>query len=173
MNTVVRIAGLGKAGGIGKAAVTLVLIVVVQGILAHRLQVFSHFDLPLIYCVYYGFTLGRPTASVFIGSILGLLQDSLSGAPLGTNGFSKTVICVAAASAGLKFKVDQGITRITALFFFTFLDVLLVTILGLTFGGTTQSLDGEKLGGLLLAGTFNTLLGLIMFGYHDRHGNAA
>jgi rod shape-determining protein MreD len=167
---------IGRARGIGrfgKSAATLILIVAIQGILAYRLQVFSNFDLPLIYCVYYGFTRGRPMASVFIGSGLGLLQDSLSGGSLGVNGFSKTLICFAAASAGLKFKVDQGITRIAALFLLTFVDGLVVTILGLTFGGATEYFSDGGLGELVLSGAFNTLLGLIMFGYHDRFGNAA
>jgi len=164
---------IGRLGSIGKIAITLIAVVVVQGILAFRFRVFGYFDLPLIYCVYYGFTLGRPLASTFIGSILGLLQDSLSGAPMGTNGFSKTVICFLAASAGLKFNVDQGITRIVALFLFTFGDGLLVTILNLTVGGGGQPLYGRRLWDLLISGVFNTLLGLIMFGYHDRFGNAA
>src|SRR5215204_7438146 len=99
-----------KAGSLGVTVVTVIAIVIVQGILAYRFQVFGYFDLPLIYCVYYGFTLNRPMASVFIGSILGLMQDSLSGAAMGTNGFSKTVLCFAAASTSLKFNVDQGIT---------------------------------------------------------------
>jgi rod shape-determining protein MreD len=122
---------------------------VAQGILAYRFRVFGYFDLPLIYCVYYGFTLNRPMASVFIGSILGLMQDSLSGFPMGTNGFSKTVLCFAAASTSLKFNVDQGITRIIALFLFTLADSLLVTILGLTMGTGQSPLGGTRLLDLL------------------------
>lgn len=153
--------------------VTLVAIVVVQGILAYRFQVFRYFDLPLIYCVYYGFTSNRPARAAFVGTALGLLQDSLSGAALGTNGFSKTVICYAAASTGLKFNVDQVITRIFALFLFTLADGLLVTILGLTMGAKGGPFFGGSLVDLMLSGVFNTLLGLIMFGYHDRYRNAA
>jgi rod shape-determining protein MreD len=162
-----------RLGGIGKTAITLVAVVVVQGILAHRFRVFGYFDLPLIYCVYYGFTLNRPMASVFIGSILGLMQDSLSGTAMGTNGFSKTVLCFAAASTSLKFNVDQGITRIIALFLFTLADGLLVNILGLTMGTGPGALAGARLVDLVLSGVFNTLLGLMMFGIHDRFGHEA
>ena len=158
---------------LGKSAITLIAIVVVQGILAYRFQVFRYFDLPLIYCVYYGFTLNRPMASVFIGSILGLMQDSLSGAAMGTNGFSKTVICFAAASTSLKFNVDQGITRIVALFLFTLTDGLLVTMLGLTMGGGAGPVSSGRGVDLLLSAVFNTLLGLMMFGLHDRFKHAA
>lgn len=162
-----------RFGAIGKSAITLIAIVVVQGVLAYRFRVFGYFDLPLIYCVYYGFTLNRPMASVFIGSILGLMQDSLSGSAMGTNGFSKTVICFAAASTSLKFNVDQGITRIIALFLFTLADGLLVTMLGLTMGTGEGPLSSGRLLDLLLSGVFNTLLGLMMFGFYDRFRNEA
>src|SRR5262245_53198985 len=164
---------MSKVGGVGMTIVTLIAIVVVQGILAHHFQVFRYFDLPLIYCVFYGFTTSMPVRSIFVGSALGLLQDSLSGAPLGTNGFSKTVICYVAASTGLKFNVDQVITRALGLFLFTFADGLLVTILGLTMGAGGRPLSGGRLVDLTLSGVFNTLLGLIMFGYRERNRNAA
>jgi rod shape-determining protein MreD len=162
----------GRAEAIGRTAVTLILIVVVQGILAYRLGVFAYFDLPLIYGVYYGFSLSRPLPAIFVGSGLGLLQDSLSGAALGTNGFSKTLICFLAATTGLKFKVDQGITRIAALFLFTCADALVVTILALILGAPVAAPFGEGPWDVLLSGAFNTLLGLMVFGYHDRFENA-
>ncbi len=158
----VRITTLGI---IGRFAVALVAVVVTQGILSFKFKVFGYFDLPLICSVYYGFTLGNPVASIVIGSALGLMQDSLSGAVLGTNGFSKTLI-------GFKFNVDQPITRVFALFLFTIGDGLLVSILGLMVDSTSATTYSSALGGWILSATFNTLLGLILFGYHDRWGNA-
>src|SRR5438132_13141655 len=99
---------------IGKFGISMVAVVVVQGILAYKFKVFSYFDLPLICSVYYGFTLGNPIASIVIGSALGLMQDSLSGAVLGANGISKTLIGFFAASAVSKFAVDQPITWLLA-----------------------------------------------------------
>ena len=147
-------------------------VVIVQGILSFRFKVFSYFDLPLICSVYYGFTLGNPIASVVIGSALGLMQDSLSGAVLGTNALSKTLIGFLAATAGTKFNVDQPITRSFALFLFTIADGLLVSILGLMVGSATNASYRGAFGGLLLSATLNTLLGLALFGYHDRRSNA-
>jgi hypothetical protein len=46
-------------------------------------------------------------------------------------------------------------------------------MLGLTMGTGGDSSLGDRLPALLLSGIFNTLLGLIMFGFHDRFGNAA
>ena len=72
-----------KFGNAGMTVLTVMAIVVVQGILAYHFRVFRYFDLQLIYCVYYGFTMSRPVASVFLGGGLGFLQDSLSGGPWG------------------------------------------------------------------------------------------
>ena len=157
---------------IGKFGISLVAVVVVQGILAYKFRVFSYFDLPLICTVYYGFTLGNPIASVLMGSTLGLMQDSLSAAVLGTNGFSKTLIGFLAASAVSKFAVDQPITRIFALFLFTLGDGLLVTMLALMTSPVSNTSYSGAVGGWLLSATFNTLLGLLLFGYRDRLNHA-
>src|SRR5438552_19061401 len=106
-------------GIVGKFATAVIAVVVIQWILSFKFKVFGYFDLPLIFSVYYGFTLGNPVASIVIGSSLGLMQDSLSGAVLGANGMSKTLIGFFAATAGSKFAVDQTITRIFALFLFS------------------------------------------------------
>jgi rod shape-determining protein MreD len=157
---------------VGKFAVALISVVVIQGILAFKFRIFGYFDLALICSVFYGFTLGRPVASILIGSALGLMQDSLSGAVVGTNGFSKTVIGYLAASAVSKFAVDQPVTRIFALFLFSLADGLLVTMLGLMVGVSPNTTYGGVAQGWMVTATLNTLLGLLMFGYHDRTRNA-
>ncbi len=157
----------------GKFAIALIAVVVLQGILSFKFKVFEYVDLPLVCSVYYGFTIGNPVASILIGSSLGLMQDSLSGAVLGANGLSKTLIGFFAASAGSKFAVDQPITRIFALFLFSLGDGILVTILGLMVGPAASSATyGGAFSKWLLTATFNTLLGLVLFGYRDRlsHG---
>lgn len=163
---------IGTLNIVGKFALSAVAVVVIQGILAFRFRVFGYFDLPLICSVFYGFTMGRPIASIFIGSSLGLMQDALSGAVVGTNGFSKTLIGYLAASAGAKFAVDQPITRVFALFLFSLGDGLLVSILGLLVGSSPDTAYGGVVGGWMLSATFNTLIGLLFFGFHDRTRNA-
>ena len=100
------------------------------------------------------------------------MQDSLSAAVLGANGLSKTLIGFFAATAGAKFAVDQPVTRVFALFLFTFGDGLLVTILGLMVGPASGATYSGAIGGWLLSATFNSLLGLVLFEYHDRWSNA-
>src|SRR5438309_11838616 len=154
-------------GIIGKFAVAIVAVVVIQGILSFKFTLFGFFDLPLIFSVFYGFTLGNPVASIVIGSSLGLMQDSLSGAVLGANGMSKTIIGFFAATAGSKFAVDQPVTRVLALFLFTIGDGLLVTILGLMVGPASGATYSGALSGWGLSAMFNALLGLVLFAYHD------
>jgi rod shape-determining protein MreD len=162
---------IGTLGIIGKFAGALAAVVVIQGILAFKFKVFGYFDLPLICSVYYGFTMSNPIASIVIGSSLGLMQDSLSGAVLGANGLSKTLIGFFAAMAGSKFAVDQPIARILALFLFSIGDGLLVTILDVMVVPVSSATYSGAFGGWLLSATFNTLLGLVFFGYHDRWSN--
>src|SRR5205823_5077109 len=138
---------------IGKFAAALIAVVVIQGILAFKFKIFGYFDLPLICCVYYGFTLGNPIASIVIGSSLGLMQDSLSGAVLGANGLTKTLIGFVAATAVSKFAVDQPITRIFALFLFSIGDDLLVTILGLMVGPAAGTTYSGEVGAWLVSAT--------------------
>jgi rod shape-determining protein MreD len=145
---------------------------VIQGILSFKFKVFGYFDLPLICCIYYGFTLSNPIASIVIGSALGLMQDSLSGAVLGANGLTKTLIGFFAASAGQKFAVDQLITRVFALFLFSLGDDILVTILALMVSPASNPTYSGAMGTWLLSATFNTLFGLVLFGYHDRWRDA-
>src|SRR5262245_12273046 len=165
----VRITTLGI---VGKLVLALVAVVVMQGILSFKFKVFGYFDLPLICCVYYGFTLGNPIASILIGSSLGLMQDSLSGAVFGANGLSKTLIGFFAATAVSKFAVDQLITRVIALFLFSVGDDLLVTILALMVGPASSPTYSGAIGSWLLSAMFNTLFGLVLFGYHDRFSDA-
>jgi len=156
----------------GKFAVMLIATVVVQGILADRFSVFRYLDLPLICTIYYGFAMGNPVVSIIMGSALGLMQDSLSAAALGTNAFSKTLIGFLAASAGTKFAVDQPITRVVALIFFSLGDRLVVTMIALMVSPAANvSLSGAA-GGWMLSAVLNTLVGLLLLGYRDRLTNA-
>jgi rod shape-determining protein MreD len=157
---------------VARFAVLLITIIVIQGILTRYFQVFEYFDLPLIYSIYYGFTQANLGGSIAVGSVLGLLQDSLSGAALGTNGFSKTLIAFFAASAGSKFDVDQSVTRVLALVLFTFLDAVLKVIIGSIAQPDGVSLYGMTPGVWTLSAAFNVLCGMILFGYRSRFGNA-
>jgi rod shape-determining protein MreD len=153
---------------IGKLAISLIAVVLIQGILGYRLRVFGYFDLPLIITIYYGFTLNRPIPAVIIGTSVGLIQDTLAGVPLGTNGFSKTLIGYLAATTGSKFDVDLPVARAIAIFLFTLGDGIVVNMLSLV-TGTASAVNYTSFAlHWLVSGIFNALLGLLLFGIHDR-----
>ena len=54
--TAYPMARISTLGIIGKFAIALIAVVVMQGILSFKFKVFGYFDLPLICSVYYGFT---------------------------------------------------------------------------------------------------------------------
>jgi rod shape-determining protein MreD len=162
----------GVAGTLVRFSFILGAVVVAQGVLNRYFPVIRYFDLPLVFTIYYGFTLPNPLGVVAIGSVLGLLQDSLSGAALGTNGFSKTLIGFLAVSAGTRFDVDQPVTRILALLLFTLIDATVKLALE-----TVSQPVGFSIGRIspmewLLAVGFNLLFGMILFGYRGRSHNA-
>ena len=103
---------------------------------------------------------------------LAMRLAGFSGAVLGANGLSKTLIGFFAATAGSRFAVDQPITRVLALFLFSIGDDLLVTILGLMVGPGANATYSGAVSDWLISATFNMLLGLILFGTYDRWSNA-
>ena len=96
------------------------------------------------------------------------MQDSLSGAVLGTNGFTKTLIGFLAATAGTKFDVEQPITRALALVLFTFVDLGLKVLLSGIIRPDLSEGSGVSVGTWVMPAVFNLLLGMILFGYRSR-----
>jgi rod shape-determining protein MreD len=86
-------------------SITLVA-VFIQLLLTKHLEYFYLLDIPLIAVVYFGTYKGR-IESCIIGGIIGLIQDSISGLPLGMNGFSKTILGYVSASASRRLVLER------------------------------------------------------------------
>jgi len=63
--------------------------------------------------------------------------------------------------------VDLPVSRAIAIFLFTIGDGFIISILGLMTGSATNS-GYNVFWNWTVAGVFNALLGMLMFGYHDR-----
>lgn len=83
-----------------------------QAFLPARWHFFSLFDLPLLVTIYFGMTRRSPVSGLVTGSLIGLVQDSLTHQPLGLYGIAKTLIGFAASSLGVKLDVDSPLTRL-------------------------------------------------------------
>jgi rod shape-determining protein MreD len=78
-------------------------------------------DLPLLVTIYFGLSRRNPSTGLLLGTVIGLLQDSLSGptVPLGLYGIAKTIIGYLASSIGARLDTEHPVSRfaLTMIFF--------------------------------------------------------
>src|SRR6201986_3781708 len=84
---------------------------------------FDIIDLPLLVTIYFSVGWRNPIAGTVTGTIIGLVQDALTGRPLGINGISQCVVGFCAASLGVKIDVENPGTRLLINFAFTLLNI--------------------------------------------------
>ena len=102
---------------------TILLSVLVATILQSFLPVYiskaAVLDLPLLITIYFGLSRRNPSTGLLLGTVIGLLQDSLSKTPLGLFGIAKTVIGFLASSIGARLDTEHPLARfaLTAAFF--------------------------------------------------------
>ena len=86
-------------------------------------------DLPFIVTLYFAISRRSPIAGTATGAVIGLLQDLLTGQPIGVNGMAKSVIGYAGASLGSRIDVDNNSTRALLTFGFSLLQGLLLYLI--------------------------------------------
>jgi rod shape-determining protein MreD len=103
-------------------AVTLLVpfaAVLLQALLPKPFPRFALFDIPLVVTIFFAVSRRNPVAGTLTGAAIGLLQDALTGQPIGVNGMAKAVIGYAAASIGVQVDVENLTTRILMNFGFS------------------------------------------------------
>lgn len=123
-------------------------------------------DLPLLVTIFFAVSRRSPITGALTGAVIGLLQDALTGQPIGVNGMSQTVIGYIAASIGVQVDVEAWTTRILMNFLFSLLNSLLLflivrRLLGL---GHEQLLWRHE----LLRAVLNTIIAVPLFLALDR-----
>lgn len=104
----------------------MVLAVVLQAYLPLIARPAVYLDFPLLVVVYWGMTAQNRVTSMLAGSMLGLLQDSLSHIALGVNGIAKTLAGYLAASLGARIDADHPGVRLLLVFALFWLNALVV-----------------------------------------------
>jgi len=112
--------------------------VVIVCFLALVFQAFLHkygrwvelIDLPLLVTIYFGVSRRNPVSGMFLGAIIGILQDALShGNPIGLYGIAKTLVGYLASSVGAQVDTEHPASRFILVFFlFHFHQVVLAAI---------------------------------------------
>lgn len=103
--------------------------VVLQALLPKFHYRLAILDLPLLVTIFFAVSRRSPITGALTGAIIGLLEDALTGQPIGVNGMSKTVIGYIAASIGLQVDVEAWTTRIAMNFLFSLLNSLLLFLI--------------------------------------------
>lgn len=122
-------------------------------------------DLPLIAVLY--LTVSRESLmwTVFSGTAVGFLQDSLSPGPLGMNGFAKISVGCLAYMANTVLAIDRLATRWGMLFSSSLLAAFLFLLLRILFLNRHEIIDGKR---ILLSALVNACVGLVLFYLFDR-----
>ena len=123
-------------------------------------------DLPLIAVIFFAVARRNPILGAVTGAAIGLVQDALTGQPIGINGMAKTIVGYAASSIGLQVDVDNITTRVLMIFGFSLLQSgLLFLIEHYLLGFTTYRLLWLH---ELYRALFNTLIALPLFAFLER-----
>ena len=71
-----------------------------QAFIPRRFPFFSYFDLPLLVTIFFAMARRNPISGLLTGAVIGLVQDSIGGHPIGLYGIAKTVVGFGASSLG-------------------------------------------------------------------------
>ncbi|MEG9434696.1 rod shape-determining protein MreD [Edaphobacter sp. HDX4] len=112
--------------------------IVVQVLLSKLYWRFSMLDLPLIVTIFFAVSRRSPSVGTLTGAAIGLIQDALTGRPIGVNGMAKCVIGYIAASIGIQVDVDSLTTRVVMNFVFSILNAVILFAIGRRLLGQTQ-----------------------------------
>jgi rod shape-determining protein MreD len=150
-------------------AVTLlvpVAAIVLQAMLPRPFPRVAIFDLPLLITIFFAVSRRSPIAGALTGAVIGLLQDALTGQPIGVNGIAKTIVGYAAASIGLQIDVENLSTRLLMNFGFSLFNSLLLFLIHRRLIGLADF--HLSWGHELLRAVANTLLAIPIFMLLDR-----
>ncbi|HWY56171.1 MAG TPA: rod shape-determining protein MreD [Terriglobales bacterium] len=136
-----------------------------QAFVPLRFHFFSIFDLSLLVVIFFALARRNPVTGLLTGAVIGLLQDSLTGHPLGLYGIAKTVVGYGASSLGVKLDVENAGSRfLVTLFFYVVHEIVYFSIARGLVGLALQWSWPRELGSALA----NAFLAVILFALLDR-----
>jgi rod shape-determining protein MreD len=124
-------------------------------------------DLPLLVTVYFGLSRRNPSTGLLLGTVIGLLQDALSGptVPLGFYGIAKTIVGYLASSIGARLDTEHPAARFALTFgFFVLQQAVLVLTRRLLLAQPELWFNAH----LAIAAAVNALVGTVLFMGLDR-----
>ena len=97
------------------------LLILVQAYMPVKVRLLNILDLPLLAVIFFAVARRNPIYGALTGATIGLLQDALTGNPIGIYGIAKSVVGYIASSIGVQVDVENFLTRILMNFGFSLL----------------------------------------------------
>lgn len=141
------------------------LAILFQVYVARFLEVLAFLDLPLLVTVYFALMRRSQIQGMFLGSAIGLVQDSLSHQPLGMFGIVKTLVGYFSASMSNRFDVENTAIRFILGFFFYFFHQFLYWVLVRALLGQPGEFHPQR---ELLLALLNAVVAVPLFRLLDR-----
>jgi rod shape-determining protein MreD len=136
------------------------LALLLQAFLPLYLRMAYLLELPLLITLYFGLSRRNPATGLTLGATIGLLQDGVSGNPLGLYGIAKTLVGYAASSIGGRLDVEHPLARFALAFgFFHLHQVVFAATKRLLLAQPEKSFSMD----LLLASLVNAALAVVLF----------
>ena len=136
-----------------------------QAFVPLRFPFFSIFDLPLLVTIFFAVVRRSPVTGLLTGSVIGLLQDSLTHNPIGLYGIAKTVVGYGASSLGVRLDVENAGARLLLTLFFYMVHEIVYFLVGRGLVGLTAHPSWAYELGAAFA---NAVLAVLLFAALDK-----
>lgn len=129
----------------------------------------AYLDLPLLVVSYYAINSRHQSGSVIAGSLLGILQDSVSHLALGLNGIAKALAGYIASSLGGRLDAEHSSVRFLLIVFLYSLNAAVIFVIERYLMARPVPWWGSR---LLVAGLLNGVAAVLVFRLFDRFRQA-
>ncbi len=136
-----------------------------QAFVPLRFPFFAIFDLPLLVTIFFAVVRRNPVTGLLTGSVIGLLQDSLTHNPIGLYGIAKTVVGYGASSLGVRLDVENAGARLLLTLFFYMVHEIVYFMVGRGLVGLTAHPSWAYELGAAFA---NAVLAVLLFAALDK-----
>jgi len=141
------------------------LAIVLQAYVPLYLHFLSILDLPLLVVIFFAVARRGKISGLLTGALIGILQDSLTHAPIGLYGMANTVIGYLASSIGAKLDVENPGSRFLLTGAFYVLHQAIFYIIARGLANQVLQLVWQR---LLIIAALNALVAVPVFSLLDR-----
>jgi rod shape-determining protein MreD len=125
-----------------------------------RIGLLNILDLPLLVTIFFAVARRRPVPGLITGALIGTLQDSWTGHPIGLFGIAKTIIGYLGSSLGVKLDVDNPGSRFLMTFAFVLIHRFIYMAINLLLVGGSEAWNW---GHTMLSALANGLAAVVLF----------